>query len=264
MAATDDSPAAGISRDEGPRAPRGEADRGDGAFATTRWSLIREAGYGEGSAACEALAVLCEAYWYPLYAYVRRRGRQPAEAQDLTQAFFVHLLEGKALAVADPQRGRFRSFLLQSLKNFMATERRRQRARKRGGNRQPLPLDFESGEDRYRREPVDADTPERLFQRRWALTLLEESLAALRGEYESSGRGALFAALQPHLQGGSGALSYAELGASLGMSEGAVKVAAHRLRRRYREILRGTIAQTVSSPAEIDEELRELMGALAP
>jgi DNA-directed RNA polymerase specialized sigma24 family protein len=233
------------------------------AFATTRWSLVRAAGLGEGSDGREALSVLCRTYWYPLYAYLRRHGHQPDEAQDLTQGFFAHLLEGQVLAVADAERGRFRFFLLQSLKNFLSTERRRQFAQKRGGGRPMWSLDFQSGEERYRLEPADPLTPERLFDRRWALTLLEQCLTELRREYESSGRGALFAALESHLEGGPEAPGYAEVGARLGLSEGAVKVAAHRLRRRYREVLREAIAETVSTPEEIDAELRDLLNVLS-
>lgn len=232
-------------------------------FATTRWSVVRAAGLGEGSAGQEALSVLCQTYWYPLYAFLRRHGHQPAEAQDLTQAFFTHLLEGRVLAAADAARGRFRSFLLQSLKNFLSTERRRRFAQKRGGGRRMLSLDFPSGEERYRLEPADPLTPERLFDRRWALMLLEEALAQLQWEYESTGRGELFAALQPHLQGEPDALPFVELGRRLESSEGAIKVAAHRLRRRYRELLRQQIAETVSTPEEVDDELRDLQNALS-
>lgn len=233
------------------------------SFATTRWSLVRAAGHGDGSAAREALAALCESYWYPLYAYLRRRGHQGAKAQDLTQAFFAQLLEANTLAVAAEERGRFRSFLLKCLQNFLSGERRKRLAEKRGGGRGVLSLDFESGEDRYRREPADTETPERLFERRWALTLLEHTLLALRGEYESTGRARLFAELEPHLHGDGDALPYGELAARLDLSEGAAKVAAHRLRRRYRDVLREQIAQTVDSPAEVDQELRDLLAALS-
>jgi RNA polymerase sigma factor (sigma-70 family) len=231
------------------------------SFATTRWSLVRAAG-AEDSAARHALETLCAAYWYPLYAYVRRRGHQPAQAQDLTQAFFAQLLEGNVFAVANEERGRFRSFLLKSLTNFLAGERRREAAQKRGGGLHIHSIDFAAGEDRYRHEPADTATPERLFERRWALTLLEQTLARLRGEHETTGRAALFAALEPHLHGrDSGA--YAEIAARLHTSEGAVKVAAHRLRRRYREILREEIAETVAAAEDVDEELRELLRTLA-
>lgn len=236
-------------------------DSRSGSFATTRWSLVRVSG-GNDSGAREALAGLCRTYWYPLYAYLRRRGHQPAEAQDQTQAFFAHLLEGKRLHAADPERGRFRSFLLKSLQNFLSTERRRERAEKRGGGRVVLPLNFSQGEERYLREPADTDTPERLFERRWALTLLETTLARLRDEYIQSGKAELFAALQPHLHGDADRLPLVELATPLGMSADAVKVAAHRLRRRYRDLLRQEIADTVDSPVDVDDELRRLMDSL--
>lgn len=232
------------------------------SFTTTRWSLVRAAGEAQGDAARQALETLCTTYWYPLYAYVRRRGHQPAQAQDLTQAFFTQLLEGNVLAIADQERGRFRSFLLKAFKNFIATQRRRDSAQKRGGGLRRRSLDFAAGEERYRLEPADTATPERLFERRWALTLLEQALACLREEYESTGRKELFAVLEPHLHGGD-RLPHAQLAARLDMSEGGVKVAAHRLRRRYREILRGQVAETVASPEAVDQELRELLQALA-
>jgi DNA-directed RNA polymerase specialized sigma24 family protein len=232
-------------------------------FATTRWSLVRTAGHEQGSAGRKALEALCESYWYPLYAFIRRRGFQAAESQDLTQAFFADLLERNVLAVAERERGRFRFFLLQSLKNFLSSERRKQTAEKRGAGRLVLSLDFEAGETRYRHEPVESITPERLFQRRWTLLLLEQVLEQLRTEYDDASRSELFAALEPQLQGRELPMNYAELGTRLGMSEGALKVAAHRLRRRYREILRARIAETVSTPEEIDEELRDLQIALS-
>ena len=235
---------------------------GPRGFATTRWSLVRASG-GEDSGAREALKALCRAYWYPLYAYVRRRGLQPSDAQDHTQSFFAHLLEGERIQAANPERGRFRSFLLKSLQNFLATERRRDHAEKRGGGRAVLSLDFEQGEKRYLKEPADTDTPERLFERRWALTLLETTLARLRHEYDQSGKGTLFAALEPHLHGDQDRLPLAELASPLGMSPESVKVAAHRLRRRYRDVLRQEIAETVDSPEEVDDELKRLMGAIS-
>lgn len=236
-------------------------DSRSGKFATTRWSLVRATG-GNHPDASEALATLCRAYWYPLYAYVRRRGFQPADAQDRTQAFFAHLLEGERFQMADPERGRFRSFLLKSLQNFLSGQRRRNRAEKRGGGRSALPLDFDQGEERYLREPADTDTPERLFERRWAMTLLESTLTRLRQEYDQSGKAPLFVALQPHLHGDPDRVPLVDLASSLGMSPDALKVAAHRLRRRYRVLLRQEIAETVDSPDEVDDELRRLMDAL--
>jgi len=231
------------------------------AFATTRWSLIRAAA-GDNVQARQALEALCSTYWYPLYAYVRRRGFQPASAQDMTQAYFTHLLDGERFQAADPERGRFRSFLLKSLQNFLSTERRRERAAKRGGGRATLSLDFEQGEERYSREPADTDTPERLFERRWALTLLETTWARLCDEYRQSGKGPLCSALQPHLHGDVDRIPLAELATHLEMSPDAVKVAAHRLRRRYRELLRQAIRDTVDTAEEVDDELMRLMDAL--
>ncbi len=232
------------------------------AFATTRWSLVRAAA-GTDSRSRDALTSLCNVYWYPLYAYVRRRGFQPASAQDLTQAFFSHLLEGERFRAADPDQGRFRSFLLKSLQNFLSTERRREQAEKRGGGRSILPLDFQQGEERYSREPADTETPERLFERRWALTLLEVTLSQLRDEYGRSGKGALFAALQPHLDGDADRMPLAELAAPLGMSADSLKVAVHRLRRRYRTLLRQEIRDTVDTREQVDDELQRLMDAVS-
>jgi RNA polymerase sigma factor (sigma-70 family) len=257
-----------VSRANQQQGDRSEADdhpgeRNVNRFVTTRWSLVRAAGHEAGSEGRKALETLCELYWYPLYAYVRRRGHQAAQAQDLTQAFFADVLERNVLAVADEQRGRFRVFLLQTLKNFLSTERRKQAAGKRGSGRPQLSLDFEAGENRYRHEPADLITPEQLFERRWALTLLEQALHQLRSEYQTSGRSELFEALEPQLQGYSAKSTYAELAEQLETSEGALKVAAHRLRHRYREILRATIAETVSSPEEVDEELRDLLNVFS-
>jgi RNA polymerase sigma factor (sigma-70 family) len=231
-------------------------------FETTRWSQVLAAGQAPTNASREALSRLCEVYWYPLYAYVRRWGYDADEAQDLTQEFFVRLLEKHYLRAADPARGRFRSFLLASLKHFLSNERDRAGAAKRGGRTTVLPLEFENAEGRYSREPPDADTPESIYERRWALTLLERTLARLRHEFDAAGKQALFARLEGHLTGEQEALPYAELGAELGMSEGAVKVTVHRLRRRFGALLRDEIGETVSEPGLVDEEIRELFRAL--
>jgi RNA polymerase sigma-70 factor (ECF subfamily) len=233
-------------------------------FATTRWSLVAAARDRAAPPARQALAELCRAYWYPVYAYVRRSGRGHAEAEDLTQEFFTRLLEKDALAAVDPARGRFRSFLLAACRHFLANQDARARARKRGGGRRPLPLDLAGAHDRYRREPAHADTPEKLFERRWALALLDEVLGGLRREYEAAGKGPLFALLKEHLTGDDPGLPHGEAARQLGTTEGAVKVAAHRLRRRYRELLRQEIAQTLADPAEVDDEIRSLFAALAP
>ena len=232
-------------------------------FATTRWSLVLRAGAGASVAgADEALASLCEAYWYPLYAFVRSQGRSADEAQDLTQAFFARMLEKKSIRRADPARGRFRSFLLTSLKNFAANERERELASKRGGAIQILPLELETADGRYRLEPPTDGTPETIFDRRWAVTLLNHALAALRAETVRSGKAQHFDLLKPYLVGDQPHMSYADTGSALGMSEGAVKVAVHRLRRQFRDVVRDEIAETVSSPEEIDDELRHLWSAV--
>jgi len=233
------------------------------AFVTTHWSVVVTAGRNDTVRAHDALAKLCQTYWYPLYAYVRRRGRSPEDAQDLTQEFFARLLERNWLGRADQEKGRFRSFLLSAMNHFLADEWDKARAQKRGGGLTPLPLQFDTAETRYGHEPADPTTPEQNFERRWALTLLETVLGRLRSEYEQEGRAELFAALHPCLVGDRTAQPYAELAVTLGISEGTVKAAVHRLRQRYRQILRDEIAQTVAEPGEVDEELRHLFAVLA-
>src|SRR5262249_2996903 len=227
-------------------------------FATTHWSVVLAAAHQPSPEAERALAALSSIYWYPLYAFARRRLGTIEDAQDLTQEFFARLLEKNSLRFADRQRGRFRSFLLASFKNFLAQERDRANAQKRGGGKSIVTLDFVSADRRYDLEPADRATPEAIYERHWALELLGQVFARLREEHKGKGKGELFQALKPILTGGEVALSYAQLGASLGMAEGAVKVAAHRLRKRYGELLRETIAETVSGPDEIDDELRQL------
>lgn len=229
-------------------------------FATTRWSLVAAAQDPAAPESRQALADLCAAYWYPVYAYVRRRGHDHHQAQDLTQAFFARLLEKNDLADADRTRGRFRSFLLTACQHFLANQHDRATAKKRGGGRPHVALDFADADRRYSHEPAHADTPERLFDRRWALDLLDRALTELRTEYEDSGRGKLFEALKGTLTGGTEA--YAELAQSLDMTEGAVKVAVHRLRQRYRDRLRAAIAETVEKPEDVDDEVRDLFAAL--
>ena len=231
-------------------------------FATTRWSLVVAAAPLPSADSQGALAALCEAYWYPLYAFVRRRGHPAHEAQDLTQAFFAELLEKKRLQLADQDRGKFRSFLLGSLSHFLANRWREAQAQKRGGTIRVLSLDFESAEARYGLEPVDMMTPERVFERRWAMTVLDSALRRLRGEYEQSGKLPLFEQLKTHVGGEVGASRYREIADQLEMSEGAVKVAAHRLRRRCRQLLRDEIAQTVTDKDNVDDELRYLFAAI--
>lgn len=232
-------------------------------FVTTRWSVVVSAQGKDSPEAARALEHLCQAYWYPLYAHVRRLGHGPADAEDLTQAFFAKLLEKGWLAVADRDRGRFRSFLLGSLKHFLANEWDRARAEKRGGRVQIISLDAPVGEDRLRQEPATATTPEREFDRRWALALLDTVLGRLEREYAEQGKAALFQQLKGTLGGDRADRAHAQPARALAMSEGAVRVAAHRLRRRYRELLRLEIAQTVATANQVEDELRQLFAALA-
>jgi RNA polymerase sigma-70 factor (ECF subfamily) len=232
-----------------------------GGFATTRWTLVRAARDVSAPEAREALAYLCAVYWYPLYAFIRRRGYDAADAQDLTQGLFARLLEKDGLASADHDKGRFRSFLLAACRHYLSNERDRARARKRGGGRPPLSIDLAAGEQRYRCEPGHDETPERLFERRWALALLERVLARLRREHEDAGKVRLFEVLKGHLSG-EDARPHAASAAELGLSEGAVKVAVHRLRRRYRELLHEEIGHTVAGPEEAEDEVRDLFAAL--
>jgi RNA polymerase sigma-70 factor (ECF subfamily) len=210
-----------------------------------------------------ALASLCQAYWYPLYAYVRRRGHNPEEAQDLTQEFFARLLQQNWLAQADRDRGRFRTFLLSALGHFLANEWHKAHAQKRGGAVQFVPIQLDTAETRYGQEPVDRLTPEQCYERRWALALLEKVLDRLRDESAADRKAELYDTLKPCLIGDRQAQPYAVLAEKLGLTEGAVKVAVHRLRQRYRQLLREEIAHTVGSPAEVDEEMRYLFGVLA-
>ena len=233
---------------------------GSSQFPATRWSLVVAAGDPQRKEARSALVSLCENYWYPLYAYLRRRGYPSHEAQDLTQEFFIRVLEGRYLDRADPEKGRFRSFILTSLKFFVADEADRHRARKRGGG-MVVPLEFSSGEERYQREPAHDETPERIFERRWALSLIDRVVEKLREEYVSHGRPEHFERLKVFLLAQSDA-PYAELAQEMNTSEGALKVAIHRLRKRYRELFRQEIADTVADPAEVESELRYLAAVL--
>jgi RNA polymerase sigma factor (sigma-70 family) len=229
-------------------------------FATTHWSLVLSAGDAATPEARAALGALCEVYWYPVYAYVRRRGYSVEDARDLTQAFFARLLEKTDLRGADPARGRFRSFLLSAVRHFLSNQRDWQSALKRGGGQPMLPLDFASGEERYIREPSDQLDPERIFERRWAMEVLESALKRLEADYARTGDNHHFEMLKACLTD-TPDVSYRTIGASLGMSEGAVGVAVHRLRRRFGVALRQEVAQVVSEPL-VDDELRYLLGAL--
>jgi RNA polymerase sigma-70 factor (ECF subfamily) len=244
--------------------PQGQPDlRRADAFATTQWSLVLQARERASPEANEALASLCRAYWYPLYAYIRRQVPTTEQAEDLTQEFFSRLLEKDFLRSVDRTRGRFRAFLLACCKHFLANERDRARASKRGGGCAILSLDFQSAAQRYRLEPADTLTPERLFERRWALTLLDQVLEQLSQEYARAGKRELFEQMKATLVGASGKVSHAEVAKAVGMSEAAVKKAAQRLRERYRFLLRELIAATVDGPGEIDDEIQTLFGVLS-
>src|SRR5690348_11766622 len=233
---------------------------GSSQFPTTRWTPVVAAGDPQKKEARSALVSLCENYWYPLYAYLRRRGYSCDQAQDLTQEFFTRVLEGRYLDRADPDKGRFRSFLLTSLKFFVADEEDRQRAYKRGG-RAVVSLEFSSGEGRYQREPAHDETPERLFERRWALAVLDQVVEKLRTEFVRHGRPEHFDQLKVFLLGRSDA-PYAALALEMNTSEGALKVAIHRLRKRYRELFRQEIADTVADPPDVESEFRHLASVL--
>jgi RNA polymerase sigma factor (sigma-70 family) len=234
-------------------------------FLTTQWSVVLAAGRQSSQESAEALATLCELYWYPLYAFVRRRGYDADAAQDLTQAFFARVIEKAYLRDATPARGRFRSFLLASLKHFLANEWDHARALKRGGGARmvPLEVEFGAGETRYRLEPANDETPELLFERRWALALLERVVARLREEYDGAGKVAQFDALKFVLTGDPSDETYAQLGERLNMSEGAVKVSVHRLRKRVRALLQEEIARTVADSREVDDEIQHLFEVLS-
>jgi RNA polymerase sigma factor (sigma-70 family) len=236
---------------------------GSAVFVTTRWSVVAAAQRKDSPEAMQALGQLCSAYWYPLYAHVRRAGHSPADAEDLTQAFFARLLAKDWLAVADRERGRFRSFLLGSLKHFLANEWDKGRAAKRGGGSHIISLDAPAGEDRLQQEPAATGAPDRDFDRRWALALLNTVLARLADDYRAAGKATQFECLKPALGGDRAAVDYAQFSRALAMSEGAARVAVHRLRQRYRELLRDEIAQTVATADEVEDELRHLFAALS-
>jgi len=232
-----------------------------GVFNTTHWSVVLAASEAASPAAQQALEQLCRTYWYPLYAYARRQGHPPEDAQDLTQAFFARFLEKNYVRLADRQRGRFRSFLLIALKRFLVEEWKRAGRQKRGGLESFVSLDDPQAEFRYAAEPGNEESPDVLFAKRWAATLLEQTLGKLRAEFAGTGKPQLFEKMK-RIVWGEQEESYAKSGEELGMSEAALKVAVHRFRRRYGELLRAEVARTVSTPAEIEEELRYLISAL--
>lgn len=233
-------------------------------FPTTHWSRVAAAGDGDEPGARAALETLCAAYWYPLYAFARRKGLDPDAAADAVQGTFAALLARDGFARVAPERGRFRSFLMAACTHHIADGRDRDRAAKRGGGTTPIALDRRAAEDRYTTEPAHALTPERLFDRRWATGLLERAVARLESEMAAAAKAAIFARLLPALTGGPDAVPHARIAAELGLTPGAVKMAASRLRRRYGAILREEVARTVADPAEIDDEVRSLFAALAP
>jgi RNA polymerase sigma factor (sigma-70 family) len=232
------------------------------SFLTTRWSVLAATSSPDPVLSRAALETLCAGTWYPLYAFVRRRGHGAEDARDLVQGFFARFLEKADLGSLDPARGRFRSFLLASIRNWLADEHERETARKRGGGVAPISIDFDAADERYRIDPGHELTPERLFERQWALALLDLALRRVEEEYRATGKADLFESLKPALQGRSKDVPLAEIAARLGSSEGAVKVASHRLRQRFRDALRAEIAETVSTEEEIEEEIRDLFRAL--
>jgi RNA polymerase sigma factor (sigma-70 family) len=236
---------------------------GAGRFATTHWSVVLTAGQPESTGYRQALEALCQTYWFPLYAYLRRHGNDTHQSEDYTQAFLAFLLDKHGLRLADPKRGRFRSFLLTSLKNFLSNERARDAALKRGGDRKILSLDVENAERKYALKPREELSPDKLFARSWALTVLECTMDRLGAEAARTKKPELFEKLRVYLTADKGSVPFREMAGELNMSEGAVRVAAHRLRRRYRECLRDEIAQTVTTEDQIDQEIRDLFAALA-
>lgn len=247
------------------RTQTGSSARGGprAAFNTTHWSVVLALTQGDSGQARAALASLCQTYWYPLYAYVRRRGYPAPDAQDLTQSFFARLLAHDSLATASPSLGRLRTFLLTALQRFLASEWKQRCAQKRGGGLELLSLDWVAAEERFDLEPATRVSPDKLFEKQWALTLLDDVLHRLEREYQQGDKAELFAALKQTLLGQRESQPYAELAGRLDLSEGAVKVAVHRLRKRYRELIREQIASTLEDPREVEAELRHLFQALA-
>ena len=239
------------------------AGSGAGRFATTHWSVVLSASQPDSTRYQQALESLCRIYWFPLYVYLRRHGFDAQKAEDHIQAFFACLLEKRGLRLADPKRGRFRSFLLVALKHFLANESARAQAQKRGGGRKILSLDIENAENQFIREPCDELSPEKLFERSWALAVLDRTMTRLQAEAVAAKKEKHFDCLKVYLTAEKNTILYNEVAAELKMTEGAVKVAVHRLRRRYRDILRDEIAQTVTTEEQINEEIRDLFTALA-
>jgi RNA polymerase sigma factor (sigma-70 family) len=231
-------------------------------FATTHWTVVLAAGSPDSSRYREALETLCQTYWFPLYAYLRRTGSSTHEAEDYTQGFFARLLERQDISLADPARGKFRSYLLTALKHFIVDQKNRGQAQKRGGGKRLLSLDISRAESRYALEPTDLLSPERLFERSWALTILDRALTRLKAESDRAHKQRLFEQLKVYLSGEADTVPYHSMAERLEMTDTAVRVAVHRLRNRYRELLREEIAHTVASEDQVDEELHALFSAL--
>jgi RNA polymerase sigma factor (sigma-70 family) len=237
--------------------------QGAASIRTTHWTVVLTAAHRQAPEGQAAFAELFRLYWYPLYAFARRRGQLPEDAEDLTQGFFLHLLEHQVLTGVNPLKGKFRSFLLASFQNYLSNEADRARCLKRGGRWQFIPVDLESAEDHYGLEPTDALSPEQLFDARWALTLLEKAMTRLGENYMAQGQASVFETLKGFLESGAdGPPSYEGAAQALGVGLGAAKTLIHRLRKRYRALLREEVARTVSDPAEVDEELHALCEAL--
>jgi len=232
-------------------------------FATTHWTAVLAAGRRKSPQADQALEGLCRTYWYPLYAYVRRQGHAHEDAEDLAQAFFARLLEKNYLEGLSSEKGKFRAFLLASLKHFLANEWDKSQRQKRGGGITPISLDWQDADTRYQIEPADRLSPDRLYDRAGAVTVLERVITRLANECATDGKTGLFNQLRPFLMADLEAIPYAQAAAALAMTESAVRVAVHRLRRRYRELLREEISQTLSDPAQAAEEIKTLLGAFA-
>lgn len=233
------------------------------AFPTTRWSVVLAAKQREQPESAQALETLCRNYWYPLYVFVRSSGWAPADAEDLTQEFFARLLAKDYLRVVEPEKGRFRMFLRFAMKRFLAKEWERLGAAKRGGGQRPIPFDAALAEERFATECAGALSPEQLYDRQWALSLLTEAEARLALEYEAAGKANQFAALRPHLIAERGDIPYAGIATALGLSEGTARVTLHRLRKRFREVFRETVADTVSSAEEAENEIRQVLAVLS-
>jgi RNA polymerase sigma-70 factor (ECF subfamily) len=246
-----------------PKTKACDAPGQEASFGTTHWSVVLAAGNAGSPQSAQALECLCRTYWFPLYAFARRSGHAPPDAEDLTQEFFARVLERHWLARADSSKGRFRTFLLTAMTRFLAHEQDKARALKRGGLQRNVPIQWDTAETRYGVEPADPRTPEQAFEYHWAVALLDEVLRKLEAEFAGQNQASSFAVLKSCLVGDRESQPYAELADRLGMEKGAVKVAVHRLRRRYRALLRSEIAQTVASPGEIDAEMRHLHRVLA-